>query len=740
MRPESLIQLVGGGNARTVEEEWMGLFERDSSLEGLEEYSTVLAELVRQGRAEQAAALAWAAIETFSAKHAPEDALPVASAYLLAVGNNEELRGEVTGLYRKVYGEREGIEALLTESGLPGGRPVRRALRTLDLCLAVDAGDFLIGRDDHAAARIDEVDRSAWEYTITVGRDVEQIGAVLLADRFEPAAADDFHVMCQFARDDLLKKLADDPATIVISLCQKHGNKLGREALEMILVPRLLTEDDWKKWWTKARAAVKRFPNVQIDRRAPYTITVLDEAVTAEHVHLAGFDKLHDPVKQLEAVDAYLAGCNARGEDPSPDALTSCYEKLVAKAKKLKGADRSRSALLWIIVRRAGESAGVDNAKDGAVELFKSTPDPAVLFEQLSTDSLHEVACRTLVEAHPDDWQAQLQTLLPTFPMTACDREAKRLADAGTTEADFQAVVDVILASPIAHFEALAWLWNGPAAGPAIPQTAPLTLFSRLLRGLEDSRRSDLLSKDAVKKIAQRGRPVLSARRYERYRECLATIEPGMANALRTQIKRLDSLGRAVREDLLKHMEVKFPIVDNKPPTPPWAQVDVLWVTRASLLKKQDEIDHHVNVKMRDNAKAIGRAAEHGDLSENSEYKFALEERDLLRGRLAQMNSEMAAAKIIDPASVATDCIGICTRAVFKRVSDGDTYEMTLVGAWDSDGEKGWYNYKAPLAQKVLGIKIGDTVEFDHSSAQGQYEVVEIADALNEQEAHATSE
>ncbi len=79
----------------------------------------------------------------------------------------------------------------------------------------------------------------------------------------------------------------------------------------------------------------------------------------------------------------------------------------------------------------------------------------------------------------------------------------------------------------------------------------------------------------------------------------------------------------------------------RKPEIEPWKREDILFATRAGISRKQEEIDHHVNVKMAENARAIGAAAERGDLSENSEYKFALEERDLLRARLAQMNSEI---------------------------------------------------------------------------------------------------
>ena len=148
------------------------------------------------------------------------------------------------------------------------------------------------------------------------------------------------------------------------------------------------------------------------------------------------------------------------------------------------------------------------------------------------------------------------------------------------------------------------------------------------------------------------------------------------------------------------------------------------------LARKQNEIEHLVNVKMRENAKAIGDAAERGDLSENSEYKFALEERDLLRARLAQMNSEVAAASVLSVEAVPTDHAGIGTEVALRRVPDGESYTICFVGPWEADGAKGRFNYKAPLALKVLGKRVGDRAEFDHSGASGTYEVVALKNGL----------
>jgi transcription elongation factor GreA len=203
-----------------------------------------------------------------------------------------------------------------------------------------------------------------------------------------------------------------------------------------------------------------------------------------------------------------------------------------------------------------------------------------------------------------------------------------------------------------------------------------------------------------------------------------------MASAVRTHLNRLETLGRAVRDDMLRLLKQRFPSGTTAPVLLPWMRDDVIYVTAEGMAKRQQEIDHHVNVKMRDNARAIGAAAELGDLSENSEYKFALEERDLLQARLAQMNAEMSKAGVMSVDEVPTDQVGIGSRAVFRRASDGHIYEITFVGPWESDGARSMINYLAPIAKKVLGKRIGETVEFDHAGMSGTYEIVEIHNGL----------
>jgi transcription elongation GreA/GreB family factor len=731
MQPDSLVKLAASGNATTVEEEWMRLIESPhASSTALADYGPVLGELAKGGRVQLAEVLAWTAVESVSKRDSQHEVLRLAGGFLQAIGKSEEMRSQVAGLYRQVYGDRPGFDELLTESGLAKGRPVRRAIRTLDVCLALKEGDYLVERDHDGAARVDVIDIPSWEFTITTPDGGDTLGAVLLADRFATAASDDFRVQRHFDPDALMRRLKDDPESIIIELCLLHDDVITSDKLEAALVPSVMTEGEWKKFWTAARAAIKKSPNLKIEGRAPQTIRYEHAPASLDSGMIEAFEKAFDPVEKLSIVQQYTTDSKLYGSEPSKDALTECYLKLCHQAEKHEHKGYPDALLLWLTARKVGELAGVDNPGAGAARMLRDAADIEPLMAAVRDDSLVALACTTLTEARPHDAMDRLADLLPSLPMSACDKAAELLLSAGYGRKEFEPIIDRILASPVTHFEALTWLWDGPKREKDIGQVPLLTLMKTMLAALSEARLSDRLPKEVVKHVGQRSRQVLSARRYERFTQLLNSIEKGLAATLYTQLHRLDNLGRTVHEDLIRHLRAKFPLPKVEIKLQPWEQEDVLWVTSAGISKRQEEIDHHVNVKMLENARAIGAAAQLGDLSENSEYKFALEERDLLRARLGQMNAEMSMAKVLQPESIITDYVSVGTRVEFERVGDGEAYEMTILGPWEAAMSASVFNYKAPLMQRILGLRVGDTVDFEHKGASGTYKVVRITNSL----------
>lgn len=702
----------------------------DATAEDLITYSGVLGTLSDRGHQETAETLAWTAVESLADREDGSQALKVAGRYLLALAKSKELRGQVADLFRKVHAGREGLDALLEEAGIAGGRPVRRALRTLDVCLAVGPGDYLTERDEDGAARVDAIDTDTWRFTIDTGGKTETLGAVELADQYQTSSATDFRVMRRFEPDEFRERLTKQPAAIVVDLCRQNGGQVDSDRLEAMLVPELIDYQEWKKWWTRARTALRKLPNVRVEGRNPYTIGLADGSADHEEELREAFSKEHDPCKQLALVEEYIADCTRYKVDPCSETLRSHFDRFVAEASRISKKRAGEAFVILLIARRLGEKIGIEGAADPVVHFLSHAEDTESCFASEMDDRLVKLGLTSLVEARPADWITRVVSIFTKLPLAGCEKAATMLVEAGQGAPDFAEIIKNIQSAPVEHNEALLWLWDGSSVSDVIDPPPAGRVLGRILHALEECQRSDSIPREVTKVISARCRAVLSARKYNRFSRFLAGLDRGKAMALKRQISRSDLLGRTVPDDLTRLIGEKYPDVKTEAEVPLWEQEDVIYVSESGMARRHTQIEHHINVKLRENSKAIGEAAAKGDLSENSEYKFALEERDLLRGKLAQMNREMEVAKILLPEQVPTDHIGIGSKAVLRRITDGQIYELTISNSWEADPHDGRINYKAPLAQQVLGSKVGETVQFDFDTAKGEYEVVSLENTL----------
>ncbi len=136
-------------------------------------------------------------------------------------------------------------------------------------------------------------------------------------------------------------------------------------------------------------------------------------------------------------------------------------------------------------------------------------------------------------------------------------------------------------------------------------------------------------------------------------------------------------------------------------------QEEPLWVSAESLDLLKQEYESLINKKIPENTKAVAAARELGDLRENSEYKMARQDQDMLLARKSQIEKDLAAARIFNPAETSIDCVGIGS-IVEVEDSKGKHQTITVLGAWDSDPKKNIVSYKTPLGQSLLGKKVGE--------------------------------
>ncbi len=153
----------------------------------------------------------------------------------------------------------------------------------------------------------------------------------------------------------------------------------------------------------------------------------------------------------------------------------------------------------------------------------------------------------------------------------------------------------------------------------------------------------------------------------------------------------------------------------------------ITYMTKEGYKKKMDEIAYLESVKRPEISRAIAEARDKGDLSENAEYDAAKEAQGMLEMKISQLKDLVAKARIIDDSKLNTDEIQILNRVKIKNVANGMTMEYTIVADSEANLKEKKIASSTPIAQGLLGHKLGEVVEIRVPSGLMKFEIVEIS-------------
>ena len=124
---------------------------------------------------------------------------------------------------------------------------------------------------------------------------------------------------------------------------------------------------------------------------------------------------------------------------------------------------------------------------------------------------------------------------------------------------------------------------------------------------------------------------------------------------------------------------------------------------------------------------AIAEARSHGDLSENAEYHAAKERQSFVEGRIAELESKLSNAQVIDPATL--DAEGRCVFGATVELEDlesGDVVTYQIVGDDEADIKHGKISISSPIARALIGKSSGDVAEVQAPGGLREYEIRDV--------------
>lgn len=144
----------------------------------------------------------------------------------------------------------------------------------------------------------------------------------------------------------------------------------------------------------------------------------------------------------------------------------------------------------------------------------------------------------------------------------------------------------------------------------------------------------------------------------------------------------------------------------------------------AKLIQKLEEQIRALEYELRNELpREIKTAREHGDLSENAEYKAAKERQEIVRARLGQLKKRLAEFSMIDLTKIPRDAVGLGSTVVLYDVKTENEITYRLVPSEETDVANGAISTTSPIGRGLLGKKVGDEAQIRTPAGVKEFEI-----------------
>lgn len=153
---------------------------------------------------------------------------------------------------------------------------------------------------------------------------------------------------------------------------------------------------------------------------------------------------------------------------------------------------------------------------------------------------------------------------------------------------------------------------------------------------------------------------------------------------------------------------------------------DIHYFTPEGLEKLKAEVHDMKTVQRPSISAQIAEARDKGDLSENAEYDAAKEAQGLLEAKIAEAESILANARVLDESLVDNSKVMILSKVKLKNLKNNAVITYTLVTQKEADMKSGRISVKSPIGAGLMGKKVGDIAKIEAPVGIVELKILEI--------------
>jgi len=524
-------------------------------------------------------------------------------------------------------------------------------------------------------------------------------------------AIDPNHILARKVSDleGLRQMAALHHLDLIKLVLESFGGRASLDQIQQVLVPDVI-RDDWKKWWETAKRELKKDGHFQVPSKKSDPIVYQVQEVPIQ-------DRLLKEFRAAKGLKAKLASAAEALKFFSDlaDAKAAASEMITTLNADIATHQRTQPgvALEAIFIRdelrnAAGMTPAADEVQSSGV--WTQLPKFAALLEAAPA-AKHRRILQSFRDANPDTWTETALGALNSVSAKVVSELAHLLISEGKLP-QLKETLARLISQHQASSELLLWLAKersdsfADILGPEVFR-AMLTAMERdQFNEKKSNRLRDYILDDQLLLV-----------------ELIGSADLEVIKDLTRALQLSPCFDHMDKRSLLARIVKSYPAVQSLISGEQTKQDANLQVSWESLERRKNEYTELVQKKIPANSKEIAIARSYGDLRENHEYKAAKEMQKLLMRRKAELETQLVRARGTDFANPRTDVVSLGTTVQLTDLADNPAETFSVLGAWDSDPEKGVISYLTPVAQAILNHKPGDEVEFELEGARKRWRI-----------------
>jgi transcription elongation GreA/GreB family factor len=513
--------------------------------------------------------------------------------------------------------------------------------------------------------------------------------------------------------------IEDDPVQLVIDTLSAYPNQAA-SAIELeIVLSQVVGEEKFKRWFSGVKKQLIKDPRVGVPAKKTDCYVVRDEPVSAESEIMEEFTNTRSARRRISLAEDLLAASIKEEAKQSLGQVLNGITEAVRDSNQLDASERLYGAF---VRDELAKILGHDNhsANPSQSELIKEVRGLTAIAEKIPVH-FQSKFLDLVKETHPLEWREIVFALLKTSQGKFTTECINFLMENGQAD-ELAAALNRWKSEQNLRAPVLLWVIKNRHSKK----------FSKLLHGLITPRLLGAIffaiDYEALQSAGTRRIPLGEALSDDAdlISDLLASADTETARDLGNSLLLNQGFEELTKKSLLARFIKLFPSLQTLVSGEAETKDEQFLVSRESYERKRIEYEEIVSKRIPDNSKAISVAREHGDLKENSEFKMAKQDQSVLMGQKAQLERDLARARITDFAEASTDQVSVGTIVDLRDVASGKAVRYTVLGAWDSDPDKHVLAYKTPLGQAIMGKKVGEHVKLKIGTAHQEFQIAGI--------------